>query len=199
MSNIVEKIIEIDNEIRCCKLCDNMVDKYVGITTVSFGKSNQILLIGDAPIRKENKEFSQINEKLYSLDATVKKLFEILNLELNEIFYIEAMKCFLNDKRNINKCINNCRNFLLAQINIINPKIIFTLGDKATRSLLEYRDFNDIVGLPRKIIINEEEKYIIPLYSPLLRNYTRNKRIMKDLKKLYFVSEEVNTLKRKLY
>lgn len=201
MSNFVEKIIETDNEIRSCKECGDMVERFFGITSVSFGKSNEFLFVGDTPLKKPNNlNYSYPgNAKLITLDKTIRKLLEILNLDFDEIYYIEAMKCMLLNKKDIDKCIFNCKNFLLKQISLINPNVIITLGDKATKSLLEYKDFDDVVGLPIKIIINDEIKFIVPLHYPTIKKYLKNKKIIKKLKKQSFILEEVNTLKRKLY
>ena len=61
-------------------------------------------------------------------------------------------------------CSKNCRKYLLEQLQIISPQIILTLGDVATRTLLEtkYSKFGDIVGQ----CFNYNGFDVIPIYHP---------------------------------
>ena len=55
------------------------------------------------------------------------------------------------------------------QIKIINPEIIITLGDTATKSVLKdlnYRNFNEVVGKKHLLRINDTEYIVIPIYHP---------------------------------
>ena len=46
---IMERLKQIDNEIFKCNLCSDMIEKFSNIKTVSIGKYNDIVIIGEAP------------------------------------------------------------------------------------------------------------------------------------------------------
>ena len=83
----------------------------------------------------------------------------------------------------MNKCSKNCRKYLFKQLDIIRPKIVFSLGDAATRSILNinYKKFSEVVGKKYKL-----DKYtVIPIYHPSPispKSYNGNIEIFKQLK-----------------
>ena len=58
----------------------------------------------------------------------------------------------------------NCKNYLFKQLNIIKPKIVLSLGDSATKTILDikYKKFSDVVG--KEFNINDFK--VIPIYHP---------------------------------
>jgi len=54
---------------------------------------------------------------------------------------------------------------LSEQIEVLNPKIIISLGNHATRSVIniEYKNFSEVVG---KVFEYNDETNIIPIYHP---------------------------------
>ena len=86
------------------------------------------------------------------------------NLKLEDITFLEVIKCYVKERKNLNKCSLNCRKFLIKQLEILNPKIVLTLGDAATRTILDikYKKFSDVVG--KTFEINGYK--VIPIYHP---------------------------------
>ncbi len=77
----------------------------------------------------------------------------------------------------------NCETYLLKQIRLINPKIILTMGDASTKTILDikYKKFNDVVG---KTFYLDNIK-IIPIYHPSPispMSYKGNEEIFKKIK-----------------
>lgn len=112
----------------------------------------------------------------------MQKLLDIVNIKLEDTYFLEAIKCYPKDRKYLNKCSNNCRIFLLKQLNAIKPKIILTLGDAATKTVLDfkYKKFSDVVG--KKFELNGMT--VIPIYHPIPspKSYTGNVDIFKELK-----------------
>lgn len=42
-------------------------------------------------------------------------------------------------RKNLKTCSSNCKNIMLEQLRILNPKLIITLGEFPTRNLLEFK------------------------------------------------------------
>ena len=177
----------IDREIHKCNICNEMVEKFPDAKTVSVGKDNKIVILGEAPAnngwRKSGIAWHDINHKLLPSGVVMQKLLDIINIKLEDTYFLEAIKCYPKDRKYLNKCSNNCRNFLLKQLNTIKPKVILSLGDAATKTVLDikYKKFSDIVG--KKFELNGMT--LIPIYHPSPispKSYTGNVDIFEELK-----------------
>ncbi|OUU78932.1 MAG: hypothetical protein CBC38_06350 [Gammaproteobacteria bacterium TMED78] len=153
-------------------------------TQVVFGSGNknaELLIIGEAPGSEEDKQgkpFVGRSGKL--LDSMLKSI----NIIRDEIFITNILKCRPPDNRDPKeKEINSCRSFLINQIEMINPKIILSLGRVASQILL---DSEDAIGKIRggEIFSDVIKKPIVASYHPayLLRNPTAKEKSWQDLK-----------------
>ena len=162
------KLKDIDKEIYECNLCNKMVEKFPNSKTVSIGKKSDIVVLGEAPAnngwRKSGIAWYDENHKLLPSGVVLQKLLKIVDYTLDDIYFLEAIKCFSKDKKYLKECSINCRKYLLEQLRIINPQIILTLGDIATRSLLDikYSKFGDVVGQN----FNYNGYDVVPIYHP---------------------------------
>ncbi len=162
------ELYQIDDRITECNICGCMVEKFDSNTTVSVGSKSDIVILGEAPAnngwRKSGIAWYDENHKLLPSGVVLQKLLKIIGYTLDDIYFLEAVKCYPKDRKYLKACSDNCRKFLLSQLQIINPQMILTLGDIATRSLLEikYSKFADVVGQ-----CFEYNGYdVIPIYHP---------------------------------
>ena len=159
---------DVDNEIHKCNLCSDMVEKFPNSKTVSIGTRNDIVILGEAPAnngwRKSGVAWYDINHKLLPSGVVLQKLLKEIGLKIEDTYFLEAIKCYPKDRKFLSKCRVNCKNYLIKQLDIIKPKIILSLGDAATRSILnfKYDKFKDVVG--QTFEINGYK--IIPIYHP---------------------------------
>ena len=180
---------EIDKEIHKCNLCNDMVEKFPNSKTVSKGTKKEIVILGEAPAnngwRKSGVAWYDINHKLLPSGVVLQKLLGIINLKIEDTYFLEAIKCYPKDRKYLTNCSKNCRKYLLKQLDIIKPKIILALGDAATKAILDikYKKFSDIVGKEFKI----DTYTIIPIYHPSPispMSYKGNEKIFKRLAKI---------------
>lgn len=111
-----------------------------------------------------------------------KWLYEI-NLKIEDIYFLEAIKCYPKDRKYLNRCSENCKKYLFKQLDIIKPKVVLSLGDTATKSILniKYKKFSDVVG--KKFDVNGYT--VIPIYHPIPispLSYKGNIEIFKNIK-----------------
>lgn len=179
----------IDKEIHNCNLCSEMVEKFPNSKTVSIGKNNDIVILGEAPAnngwRKSGIAWYDVNNKLLPSGVVMQKLLDILNIRLEDTYFLEAIKCYPKDRKYLNKCSNNCKKYLINQLKIIKPKVVLSLGDSATKTLLDikYKKFSDVVGNKYNI----DGMTIIPIYHPSPispKSYTGNIDIFNNLKNI---------------
>ena len=146
---------EIDKEIHNCNLCKDMVEKFPNSKTVSIGKNNDILILGEAPAnngwRKSGIAWYDINNKLLPSGVVLQKLLDIVDIKLEETYFLEAIKCYPIDRKYLKLCNNNCKQYLLKQLEIINPKII--LMDEPLSAL-----DGDTRNEMQKLILNIHER-----------------------------------------
>lgn len=189
-----EELNLIDKEILSCDKCNGLVEKFTHHTSVYYGTNNNLLIIGEAPAnngwRKSGKCWYDVNNKLTASGKIMNKLLQILDLKLEDVSFIEAIKCYPISRNNLNICKANCYNYLERQILLLNPEIILTLGDTATRSVLrnlKYNNFSEVVGKELTIEINKIQYIIIPIYHPSPispKGYKDNIPIFENIKQL---------------
>lgn len=194
----------IDKEIYNCNLCDELVEKFPNSKTVSIGKNNEIVILGEAPAnngwRKSGKAWYDINNKLLPSGIVMQKLLDILDISLEDTYFLEAIKCYPKDRKNLKKCSINCRKYLMKQLNVIKPKVILSLGDFATKTILDikYKKFSDVVGMEYDL----DGMTIIPIYHPSPispKAYTGNIDIFYKLKEYLKEDKEKNEKVKSLF
>lgn len=159
---------EIDKEINECFLCRDLVEKFPNSNTVYLGKNNDIVLIGEAPAnngwRKSKMLCKDVNGKVLPSGVILQKLFDIIEKDIFETTFLESVKCYPKERKNLKKCSNNCKKYMIKQLRILNPKIIIALGEFPTRNILNFKfnKFSDVVGN-----IYEIDGYkVLPIYHP---------------------------------
>lgn len=171
-NNCLNEITKIDLDINKCVKCMNLVDKFENENTIYFGKNKDILLLGEAPAnngwRKSKMLWKDTSGKVLPSGVIMQKLLEPLNIDLFDLSFIEAVKCYPLERKNLKTCNNNCKKYLYDQLRILNPKIILSLGDHATKSILniKYNAFKEIVGKVFEVDFGITKVKVIPIYHP---------------------------------
>lgn len=154
-----------------------------------------IILIGEAPGRDEVAQGKPF------VGAAGKNLSEFLNfLELSreEIFITNAIKYRLGkvspkSGRIVNRPakqldIDENRPYLLRELEIINPKIVVTLGNVPIRALIGEKNISigAVHGRINQWDIGNQEVNIFPLYHPasIIYNHSLKEVYQEDLKNL---------------
>ena len=162
------KLYQVNNKIKKCNLCGYMVEKFANDATVSLGKKSEIVILGEAPAnngwRKSGIAWHDENHNLIPSGVVLQRLLKIIDYTLDDTYFLEAIKCYPKNRNYLKECSNNCKRYLIEQLSIINPQIILTLGDIATRSLLniKYSKFGNVAG--KCFSYNGYD--VIPIYHP---------------------------------
>ncbi|WP_091733209.1 uracil-DNA glycosylase [Proteiniborus ethanoligenes] len=179
------------------KLNNEIAEKFIHKELVlGDGKEDSIIMmIGEAPGAKEveyKKPF------VGSAGKYLDEFLSILNLDKDKLYITNTVKfrptkegkrpgTKTNRAPNKNE-IEEFKGFLLEEIDIINPKIIVTLGNVPLKTLLNDDEISigNTHGNKLFIKIKEVEYIIFPLYHPAAVIYRRELKevYLKDLKKL---------------
>lgn len=187
---IINKLLkQVDEEVSNCKSCNKLVDKFPNSATVFLGKDNDIVLVGEAPAnngwRKSNRLWCDINGKVLPSGVVLQKLFNIIDRDIFDTTFLESVKCYPLERKNLKICSKNCKNIMLKQLKILNPKLVITLGEFPTRNLLNFKfdKFADVVGN----IYDFNGCKVLPIYHPSPispKSYTGNIPIFEKLKEI---------------
>ncbi|MBQ8659440.1 MAG: hypothetical protein IJ475_01190 [Bacilli bacterium] len=187
-NRVVENLLKhIDEKVAVCNACGNLVEKFTNLSTVYLGKSNNIVLIGEAPAnngwRKSHMLWKDINGKILPSGVVLQKLFDILNMNIFEITFLESVKCYPLNRKNLKVCSYNCKNIMLEQLDILRPDLVITLGEFPSKKLLNFKfeKFSSIVGN----IYDVDGYKVLPIYHPSPispKSYSGNLPVFEKLK-----------------
>lgn len=131
-------------------------------------KDQTILLVGEAPAnngwRKSHKLWCDINGKVLPSGVVLQKLFDMIDRNIFDTTFLESVKCYPLERKNLKDCSSNCKDIMLEQLKILNLKLIITLREFLTRNLLNFK-FNKFAYLVGNIYEVNGYK-ILPIYHP---------------------------------
>lgn len=167
----VRKLVEagyetVAREIIACTRCplhESAIKRVIG-----KGFCNpKVFFIGEAPGESENKSgipfYGRAGKKLDNM-------VEYMGLSEEDWFVTNTVKCHPpeNRKPKVHE-IECCKPFLIAQITLLNPKLIILLGNTAEKSFCPERKLE--WGVP----VEHNGRTILKLYHPAALIYTASK------------------------
>ena len=175
MPNELTKLEELVSK---CKLCSLHKTRH----NIVFGAGNpkaKLMFVGEAPGRDEDLQGKPFVGR--SGEVLTKMIENVLNLKRSDVYIGNILKCRPPHNRDpeIGE-VENCKKYLLKQIEIIQPKLIVTLGKIAFRYLL---DDETPITIARGKVYNFNSIKVIPTFHPsyLLRNPSKKKEAKVDL------------------
>ncbi len=180
-----ERMIEIYKELKNCKKCP----LYKTRTKFVIGAGNvdaDIVFIGEAPGKNEDLQGLPFVGRAGNL---LSSYLNGIGLNRKDVFITNIVKCRPPGNRDpIEEEINACFPYLKEQIEIIEPKIIVTLGRYSLKTLLgrEVRIMQE-----RGNIIDFNGVMLLPMLHPaaVLRNGNLDEKMRNDFKLLKEVIE----------
>jgi uracil-DNA glycosylase family 4 len=145
-----------------------------GRTQVVFGSGSpaaELMFVGEAPGFHEDKQgvpFVGAAGKLLS------KLLEGIGLARDEVYVANVLKCRPPGNRDpLPEEIQACEGHLFRQIELIQPKLVATLGNFATK-LLSGRPngITQVHGREQKVVLGGNPVTLYPIFHPAAALYT---------------------------
>jgi len=160
-----------------CKLCSGRKNVVIG----TGSKNARIMFIGEGPGADEDAQGIPFVGKAGQL---MNKAFEGVGLKREEVYIANIVKCRPPQNRNPEKDETEaCKEYLEAQINLLNPEIIVLLGSIALKNYLgeEYS-----ITSSRGKWCEKDGRKVLPTFHPaaLLRDENKKIYFWKDLKQL---------------
>jgi len=192
-----EKLKELEDTVKNCKKCQ------LGLSRINavFGVGNphaDLMFVGEGPGWDEDHKGEPFVGRAGQL---LDKILASIELDRTKVYIANIVKCHPminptnpdnrgNDRPPNTDEISACRSYLEEQIRIIKPKCLVTLGNTATRFMLnETKGVSVLRGkfynLPLSFVFDFDIK-VFPTYHPaaLLRNPSLKRDVWNDMKML---------------
>src|SRR3989344_1272605 len=163
--NVVD-VVALAKETQICKQCKHVV----------VGKGNEkaaILFVGEAPGRNEDEQGLPF---VGAAGKNLDKLLANVGLSLDDVYIANILKCRPPENRDpLPEEIRAHTPWLVKQIEEINPKVICSLGNYATKfflangevDLMEKQEgITKVHGKVRMINFKDKQIKLIPLFHP---------------------------------
>lgn len=173
----LEEIAVATHDCRACRLAGTRTNVVFGVGSASA----DLMFIGEAPGRDEDAAGEPFVGRAGQL---LTDIIRAMKLSREDVFIANVIKCRPPENRNPEPDeLEFCRPFIHRQIDVINPRVIVTLGRFALQSLLEQQ-------LPISAARGQWHEFrgirVMPTYHPayLLRNPSAKKEVWADMKQV---------------
>jgi len=155
---------------RSCRVCPNLADKTAVLSDLNGSINPKVLFIAEAPGRQGA---DRTRRPFYGDKSgeNFQRLLDSIDLTREEIFITNAVMCSPRTATDANRKptkaeINNCSSLLRRQIDLIQPRVIATLGSVALEALkaIEYHEFKLKTGAAN--VFDWYGTRLVPLYHP---------------------------------
>jgi DNA polymerase len=173
LPNDLNAIQDIVNDCHLCTLGKTSKERIFFIGN----KDSKIIFITTIPINDD--------EDTVILNNMLKN---VLNISIEDICLLNIIKCkTLKDISSLSSSVDICKNYIKKQIELLNPRLIVTLGDSYNYLLDDNTDISILSGS----VLKYKEIDLVPIYHPTLlnKNPSLKKRAFWDLKKIKSLME----------
>ena len=173
-----EKLNKVAGRVAKCTRCS--LYKGANNPVPGDGSSDaEVMFIGEGPGYHEDQQGLPF---VGAAGKLLDKLLQSIKLERKEVFIGNVIKHRPPGNRDpLPEEIKACRSFLDEQIQIIEPKIIVTLGRFSMNKFLPGEKISQIHGQARYVDFFGKRYIVIPMYHPAAA--LRSGRIMEEIKK----------------
>jgi uracil-DNA glycosylase family 4 len=168
-----EELKAVYAQARSCVRCPELARTR---TQVVFGAGNadaDLMFVGEAPGAREDEQ------GIPFVGAAGKLLDELLaevGLARGDVFIANVLKCRPPGNRDpLPAEIDNCQEYLMRQVELIEPRVICTLGNFSTKLLrADPTGISRLHGQAETRVIGRRAVRLYPLFHPAAALYTRS-------------------------
>jgi DNA polymerase len=166
-----EALKEVLAQARACERCSELAATR---KTVVFGNGNadaELMFVGEAPGASEDEQGLPFVGRAGQL---LDQLLGEIGMKREQVFVANTLKCRPPGNRDpLPAEIDNCQDYLLRQVELIQPSVICTLGNFSTKLLREDpTGITRLHGRPEVITLGRRAVRLYPIYHPAAALYT---------------------------
>jgi uracil-DNA glycosylase family 4 len=173
-----EDLVALYREASGCERCPLAE----GRTNVVFGAGDadaELMFVGEAPGHHEDLQGLPFVGRAGKL---LDELLEGVGLKRGDVWVCNVLKCRPPGNRDPQPDeVDSCKPYLMRQIELIEPKVVCTLGNFATRLLTRSsRGITSVHGRPQVHELGGQTVRVLPLYHPAAA--LRTPRVLEELR-----------------
>ena len=179
-----EELVELYREVQSCRRCPLHATR----TQVVFGSGNadaDLMFVGEAPGFHEDQQGIPF---VGAAGKLLEKLLDEIGMTRGDVFIANVLKSRPPGNRDPQlEEIEACKPYLTRQIELIEPRVICTLGNFSTKLLTRRQDgITRVHGRPQDHVIAGLPIRIYPIYHPAagLRSTAMLETLREDFKQL---------------
>jgi uracil-DNA glycosylase family 4 len=166
-----EALKQVLTQARSCTRCPELAATR---RSVVFGAGNadaDLMFIGEAPGASEDEQGLPFVGRAGKL---LGQLLEEIGLQREDVFIANTLKCRPPGNRDPQPIeIDNCREYLLSQVELIEPSVICSLGNFSTKLLRgDPTGITRLHGQPEVIELGSRAVRLYPIFHPAAALYT---------------------------
>src|SRR4051794_24088279 len=166
-----EELKAVYREASGCTRCPQLVQAR---HTVVFGSGNadaDLMFVGEAPGRNEDERGVPFVGQAGKL---LDELLDGIGLGRGDVFVVNTLKCRPPGNRDpLPQEISNCQDYLFRQLDLIQPRVVCTLGNFATKLLrADPTGITRLHGREEVRTIGRRPVRLYPLFHPAAALYT---------------------------
>jgi uracil-DNA glycosylase len=159
-----ERLVEIYREASVCERCPLAV----GRNTVVFGSGNadaDLMFVGEAPGAEEDRQGLPFVGRAGQF---LNELLGEIGMKRDDVSIANTLLCRPPGNRDPQpEEIDTCRPWLDSKVDLIQPRVIATLGNFATKLLTANpTGITRVHGTPQEHVIGGRSLYVVPLFHP---------------------------------
>lgn len=188
---------ELVDEAASCTRCPAMCGRSAVLSNLNGSPEARIMFIGEAPGRK-GADRTRIPFSGDQSGANLDRFLTSIDLRREEIFITSAALCNPRTESGANrkptqKELANCSDFLRRTIQLINPRVIVTLGSVALEALkrIQYHELN--LKSAAAEIHAWQDRVLVPIYHPSPQVLASHRREQEQLQDYQVVAKAVRT------
>src|SRR5688572_17899779 len=183
-----------------CTLCPAMCGRSAVLSELNGSPEAPVMFIGEAPGRK-GADRTRMPFSGDQSGANFDRFLNSIELTRKEIFITSAALCNPRSESGANrkptqKELKNCSSFLRRTLEVVNPRVIVTLGSVALEALkrIQYHELNLKESAAR--IQSWNDRVLVPVYHPSPQVLASHRREAEQLQDYQVVAKAIHRLQR---
>ena len=181
-----------------CTLCPAMCGRSAVLSELNGAPDARVMFIGEAPGRK-GADRTRVPFSGDQSGANLDRFLSSINLTRKEIFITSAALCNPRSESGANrkptqKELLNCSSFLRRTIELVDPRVIVTLGSVALEALkrIQYHELSLKESAAR--IHEWNDRVLVPIYHPSPQVLASHRREAQQLADYQMVKKAVTRI-----
>ena len=189
---------ELTSEAAGCTRCPAMCGRSAVLSTLNGSPEARIMFIGEAPGRK-GADRTRVPFSGDQSGANLDRFLSSINLTRKEIFITSAALCNPRSESGANrkptqKELSNCSSFLRRTIELVNPRVIVTLGSVALEALKRIQYHQLSLKTAAAQVYSWNERVLVPIYHPSPQVLASHRREAEQLRDYEVVAKAVTQI-----